>query len=130
MKKMLVIILSISVLSLFSCNEVKDAKNVANEFYTFCQNKEFEKTLTLVSESTYEYATKEQIVSELQTVQDVMGALKSYKSTSFEIKTANGKTLTYLIYEVVYENGTTTENLQLVKEDDGYKVFFYKWEQN
>lgn len=130
MKKISLIILGISIFSLFSCNEVNEAKNVANEFYTFCQNKEFEKTLTLVSESIYEYATKEQITNELQTVQEVLGALKSYKSTSFEIKTENGKTMTYLTYDVVYENGSTTEHIQLLKEKDGYKIFFYKWEQD
>lgn len=126
MKKLL-LILGICFISLTSCDKMKDAKEVVTEFYNNQKTKDFNKSLPLLSKSTIEMYSEEDIIGEFSRVIDVMGNLKSYKFVGFEIKTKDNKEYIKLNYSCEYENGKSTETFELIKEDNTYKINYWKW---
>jgi hypothetical protein len=106
---------------------MKDAKQVVNEFYNNQKNKDFNKSISLLSKSTIEMYSEDDIIGEFSRVIDAMGNLKSSKFVGFEIKTNNGKEYVKLNYKAEYENGNCTETFELIKEDEVYKINYWKW---
>mgnify|MGYP001011294340 CR=1 FL=1 len=127
MKKLLFICLGICIISLTSCDKMKDAKNVVTEFYNNQKSKDFNKSISLLSKSTIEMYSEEDIVNEFSRVLEVMGNLKSYKFVGFEMKTNDGKEYIKLNYTSEYENGKCTETFEMIKENDAYKINYWKW---
>ena len=129
MKQTLFFLVIFASIFLFSCEEVGDAKSVAEEFYTFRQSQDYEKVLTTLSDDIYEFVTEEQIISDLKAIDKEMGEMNSFKSNSFNIATNNGETTATFTYKVVYDKGVMIDSIALIKEANGYKIFYYYWKK-
>lgn len=129
MKKLFFFLTVFSSIFLFSCEEVDNAKSVAEEFYSYRQAQNYDKVLSTMSEKIYDFSSEEEIRSSLKNLDESMGKLDSYKSTGFNISTKNGQTIASFSYKVIYNNGVMRDSLALLKESDSYKIIYYYWQQ-
>ncbi|MBN2890844.1 MAG: hypothetical protein JXL97_03170 [Bacteroidales bacterium] len=130
MKKKHIILALFSAIFLFSCDEVNEAKQVVDDFYKCRQEQNYDKVVSYLSDIIFEISTEEEIIADLKKVDEEMGNINSFKSTSFEIKTNNGITTAIFTYKVVYDKGVMTDNIELQKEGDTYKIYYYYWTKN
>ncbi len=122
-----IVIITIGLFTLSSCNNIKEAKKITNDFYISRQNKDYNKMFSLFSTQVFEHSSKEDILEELVLVEQKFGKIKSYTSTGFEIKTENGITKARFEYKVVFEKGKTKDEIILQKTGDSFKIFYYNW---
>ncbi len=128
MKKITLFLGLLLSLVLVSCNEVKEARDVATTFYEYRQSGENYKATDLVSKEFLENTSKEEFVDVLNYIDDQLGEITAYNSSNFNIKTVNGKKLASFVYKVEYDKGTMKDSLVFIKEDDTYKLLYYQYE--
>lgn len=129
MKKTLIILTLFVSVFLFSCKEVGDAKSVVDNFYEYRQSKDYDKILDLLSSNIFQYATEEQIISDLKAIDKSMGSINTYKSNGLNVSSINGQTTTNFTYKVVYDKGVMIDSIALLKEDGAYKIYYYRWQK-
>ncbi len=129
MKRVLLLLGVVFSLMFISCQEISDARKVAEDFYKYRQDKDYDKVFTTLNESIYDYVTEEDILSDLKAIDEEMGAMNSFSSNNFNIETKNGKTIASFSYKVVYDKGVMIDTLSLLKGSDGYKIIYYSWKK-
>jgi len=128
MKNLLLFVGVLVVISLASCGDVSEARDVATEFYEYRQVQDNTNAADFCSTEFLSNTSKQDFIDFLDYIDSEYGDLKSYSSSNFHIKTVNGDKITSFVYEVEYDGGTFTDSLALIKKSDGYKLLYYQYE--
>ncbi len=127
MKTSIQIIFSLIIISFFSCTEVKNAKSVCDNFYSYRQTKKYDKIIQLCSPQFLEITDKKTLINILKNQDSKLGKLKSFKPKSFKIITKNNITFSKFVYRVIYAKGVMSDSLTLIKKNNTYKILYYSW---
>ncbi|MBN2662410.1 MAG: hypothetical protein JXR68_02065 [Bacteroidales bacterium] len=128
MKKLLFISGLFFALTLVSCSDISEARDVATKFYEYRQAKDNENAASLCSSEFLSNTSKQDFVDFLDYIDSEYGDLQTFKSSNFHIQTVNGDKITSFVYTVNYDSGTFTDSLALIKKSDGYKLLYYQYE--
>ncbi len=124
----LLIINTLAIISLSSCNAVKGASQAGSNFYTKIQNQNFEEVLELLTEETTIQTSKKEWVETLQSINKERGKVESFSKVAFSSEIKNEIIITTLTYNVIYRNGIFKEKIIFHKQGEQYKIqqYLYK----
>lgn len=105
------------------------ADKIVGAFYKAVKADSLENTLPVLSKDFFLYTTKQQYVAMMENFKSLTGKLIRYELSNWDTQTENGKhpSGTYhLQYKVYYENDTSTETFNLVKESEEIRIIGYQ----
>jgi len=123
-------VISLLVFAVYGCSSVSDADVVGDEFYGYVKTQQFEKIGTLLHARALQATPLETWIAGIENVTTEMGALKSYKRTSFGTSFKNEIRQTTLRYTNQYERGTLYEKIIFFDSGDGFKIQAYRFSKN
>ncbi len=127
MKKIFLVSFVLSFFVVFSCQDVKNARKIADEFYKYRQNQQNDKAPSLCSQEFLDVTSEEEFVDMLDYMDSQFGELLSYSSNNFSVKTVNGNRIASFTYKVKYDNKTTRDSIVLIKKSDDFKIMYYQY---
>jgi len=125
---LLLIINTLAILSLSSCDGVKGANQTGNEFYNKIKNKKFEEILELLTKEAIIQTSKTEWIETLKSINKERGKIESFSKVAFSSEIKNEIVITTLTYNVIYKNGIFKERIIFYKQGEQYKIqqYLYK----
>ena len=113
-------------------NDIKDkedAESMANLFYLYTANKNYDSILNLMNKDFYKVTSKKELRMYLINKERDLGnfkefSLKDWKTT--KISGTNSKTEYFLTYNTIYSKANAYETISLIKENGKVKIYGYR----
>ncbi len=111
----------------FFCNSVTQSGKMGDQFYSHLQENDYNAIIEMLDKDALSAYSKDEWVELLNSRNQYLGNLKSYKNTGFHKNTSNGIEITKLNYEVNNLNGLVYEEIEFIKRGNDYKILNYRF---
>lgn len=110
-----------------SCTDTQKAYNTVDKFYYFRQKQENDSIRKMLSTEFTKVTPADDFIDLLNQFDKNLGRLTSSSFKSFIINNQNGENIAIFTYEAFYTNGNMIDSLAFIKENNKYKLLYYKF---
>jgi hypothetical protein len=127
MNRILLILISTFMLFFYSCDKNKEAKSLADSFYTALNAQNYVLLTTMVDRSIVENGNSKVIYKTAVLRNEQFGPIKTTKQIKFNTKKIDGLDYYFFKYKTVFEYKKIVEDLTIVYSNNEYGIVEYSF---